>query len=277
MPALLADLLEEPRRRRAAEDRVEERGGEPPPVRARDAGRAEADVVLLGVLALETQPGRRRLDERRPDVRGASRDLAAALERLRDELDEPLVLDVAGGRDHDVPRACTSRRGSRRSRRAGSTRSPRRCRSPAARADGRRRPPRRSGRARAPAACPRTSRSPRARPRARRRAPRRRREDHVAHHVERRLEVVVGHAGVDERVLARRRGVQLAAQPVEDLRDLERVEALVPLKSRCSMKCVTPACARSRPASRRRSSSRRRPSGHGRDARGSPVRRSRAR
>ena len=50
----------------------------------------------------------------------------------------------------------------------------------------------------------------------------RRREHHVAHHVERRLEVVVGDARVDERVLARRGGVQLAAEAVEDLRDLER-------------------------------------------------------
>ena len=57
-----------------------------------------------------------------------------------------------------------------------------------------------------------------------------RREDHVAHHVERRLEMVVGHAGVDERVLARRRGVQLAAEPVEDLGDLERVEPLAALE-----------------------------------------------
>ena len=61
-------------------------------------------------------------------------------------------------------------------------------RSPAGRAGARRRPPRRRGRARAPAACPRTSRSPRARPRAPSRARRRRREDHVGHHVERRLE-----------------------------------------------------------------------------------------
>ena len=74
----------------------------------------------------------------------------------------------------------------------------------------------------------------------------RRREDHVAHHVHRRLEVVVGDARVDERVLARRRGVQLAAEPVEDLGDLERaVTRSVPLNSRCSMKCVTPASSAS--------------------------------
>ena len=52
-----------------------------------------------------------------------------------------------------------------------------------------------------------------------------RREDHVAHHVERRLEVDVGDARVDDRVLARGRRVQLAAEPVEDLGDLERAVA----------------------------------------------------
>ena len=54
------------------------------------------------------------------------------------------------------------------------------------------------------------------------------REHHLAHHVHRRLEVVIGDARVDERVLARCRGVQLAAQPVEDLGDLQRA---VPLGS----------------------------------------------
>ena len=51
----------------------------------------------------------------------------------------------------------------------------------------------------------------------------RRREDHVRHHVERVLEVPVGHARVDDRVLARGGRVQLAAHLVEDLRDLLRV------------------------------------------------------
>src|SRR4029077_17820839 len=37
------------------EDRVEQRGGEPAPVRARDADRAEAEVVLLRLLALEAE------------------------------------------------------------------------------------------------------------------------------------------------------------------------------------------------------------------------------
>ena len=48
----------------------------------------------------------------------------------------------------------------------------------------------------------------------------RRREDHVRHHVERPLEMTVGDARVDDRGLARRRGVELAAHLVEDLGDL---------------------------------------------------------
>ena len=58
----------------------------------------------------------------------------------------------------------------------------------------------------------------------------RRREDHVTHHVDRRHEVVVGNAGVDERVLARGGCVQLTAETVEDLRDLECAVAAGPLE-----------------------------------------------
>ena len=50
----------------------------------------------------------------------------------------------------------------------------------------------------------------------------RRPEDHVRHHVERALEPVVGDACVDDGRLTRGRGVQLAAELVEDLRDLLR-------------------------------------------------------
>ena len=46
--------------------------------------------------------------------------------------------------------------------------------------------------------------------------------DHARHHVERGLEPVVGDARVHERRLARRGCVQLAAETVEDLRDLLR-------------------------------------------------------
>src|SRR5438034_6862866 len=68
-PALLADLLEQARGGGAAENAVKERGGEPPPVGARDPGGSQADVVLLGVLALEAQARRGRLDERPPHPR----------------------------------------------------------------------------------------------------------------------------------------------------------------------------------------------------------------
>src|SRR6185437_9482493 len=68
-PALLADLLEEPRRRRAAEDRVEERGREAAAVGPGDARRAQTHVVLLRVLALETEPRRRLGHERPADTR----------------------------------------------------------------------------------------------------------------------------------------------------------------------------------------------------------------
>ena len=52
-----------------------------------------------------------------------------------------------------------------------------------------------------------------------------RREDHLAHHVERDLELLVGDARVDDGVLARGGGVQLAAEAVEDLGDLLRAVA----------------------------------------------------
>jgi len=48
------------------------------------------------------------------------------------------------------------------------------------------------------------------------------RKDHFAHHVERRLQLVVRNARVDDGVLARGGGVQLAAEGVEDLGDLLR-------------------------------------------------------
>ena len=51
------------------------------------------------------------------------------------------------------------------------------------------------------------------------------REDHVGHHLERRLHVVIGDARVDDGVLPRGRGVQLGAHRVERLGDLLRVEA----------------------------------------------------
>ncbi len=51
------------------------------------------------------------------------------------------------------------------------------------------------------------------------------REDHVRHHLERRLDVVIGDARVDDGVLARGRRVQLGAHRVERLRDLLRARS----------------------------------------------------
>ena len=53
--------------------------------------------------------------------------------------------------------------------------------------------------------------------------------------------MAVGDAGVDDGVLARRRGVELGAHRVERLGDLLRVDERDPLNKRCSMKCDTPA------------------------------------
>ena len=58
----------------------------------------------------------------------------------------------------------------------------------------------------------------------------RRGEHHVAHHIHRGREVVIRDPRVDQRVLARGCGVQLAAETVEDLGDLQRAEALAALE-----------------------------------------------
>src|SRR5680860_1546454 len=96
--ALLAYLAEEPRGGRAAEDRVEH--GEPVAalVVAHDARRAEADVVLLGVLRVEAQAARGGglLGRRRAIRPGGRRDEALG------ERDDLFVLEVAGGADDDV-------------------------------------------------------------------------------------------------------------------------------------------------------------------------------
>src|SRR4051812_19203594 len=100
-PAPLADLLEQPRRRRAAEDVVEHAQREAAIVVARDARRAEADVVLLGLLGDEAHP-RRLVGRRRRQRRGRR---AGALDAGRaHELDERVVVDRAGRRDDDVRR-----------------------------------------------------------------------------------------------------------------------------------------------------------------------------
>ncbi len=96
----------------------------------------------------------------------------------------------------------------------------------------------------------------------------RRREHHVRHDVERRLDVLVHDPCVDDRVLTRRGCVQLAAETVEDLGDLLGRIGRVPLNSMCSRKWLAPAFAsRPRHASRHRSRSRSRLSERRRAAR----------
>ena len=57
-----------------------------------------------------------------------------------------------------------------------------------------------------------------------------RREDQVGHHVERFLDMLVQHACVDDGVVACGRRIELAAEAVEDLRDLLRRVLLRPLE-----------------------------------------------
>ena len=102
---LLADLLEEARRRRAAEDRVQDRDGEAPPVGARDPGRADADVVLLRVLAQEAQRRRRRLHERAAHVRGAARTPPGVDAARWMSSTSGRWSTIPGGGDDDVPAA----------------------------------------------------------------------------------------------------------------------------------------------------------------------------
>ena len=105
-----------------------------------------------------------------------------------------------------------------------------------------------------------------------------RREHHVAHHLDRGREVLVRHARVDDRVLARRRRVQLAAEPVEDLGDLLRVVALRALEEQVLDEVRDARPWRpSRRVSPRRSRTRARPSERTVPARISPARLSRAR
>ena len=83
-----------------------------------------------------------------------------------------------------------------------------------------------------------------------------RREDHVAHHVERGLDVMLRDAAVDDGVLARGGGVQLAAHLVEDLGDLERAVAARALEEQVLDEVRDAGLARrSRRGSRWRSSS----------------------
>jgi hypothetical protein len=67
-----------------------------------------------------------------------------------------------------------------------------------------------------------------------------RRAHHAADTADGLRQLRVDDARVDGRVLPRGRGVQLGAEAVEDLRDLERRVRSEPRNSRCSMKCESP-------------------------------------
>ena len=87
----------------AAEDRVQQRGGEPAAVRPRQPDAAQADVVLLARLA----PGTRRRGVDSPTHTRAHAgdrvgDLAGGREARLDRVHQRLVLDVAGRGDDDV-------------------------------------------------------------------------------------------------------------------------------------------------------------------------------
>ena len=97
-PALLAHGLEQPRGGQPAEDGVEHPQREAAVVVARQPEGAEADVDLLGLLALELQRRARRVRRRDQRRRGVDR---PQLERVRRELDDRVVVDRAGRRDHD--------------------------------------------------------------------------------------------------------------------------------------------------------------------------------
>ena len=184
---------------------------------------AEAEVVLLGVLALEPDARRRHAAERPVNVRAGARLCARAALGALQQGDEPVVVDAARRRDDDVA-------GPVHGAVVGAERAAADVRDHLRGAD--HRPPERV----------------RAEDRLREQVVdqllrgvlvhrdllehdlalgvdlgERRREDHVRHHLERRLDVPVGHPRVDDRVLARGGGVQLGAHRVERLRDLLRV------------------------------------------------------
>jgi hypothetical protein len=200
---------------------ADDRRGEAPAVGARDAGRADADVVLLGVLLREDETGRRRLHERSAHARPAGGRPLLALRALQHP-HELVVLEIARGRDHDVA-ACIHLPVVRREH------SLRHVRDHVGGAD------------HGPSECmpPEHGLGEEVVHELLRRVlvhrdlleddvtlgievGERGREDHVGHHVQCRLDVSVGHARIHHRVLARRGRVQLAAEPVEDLGDLLR-------------------------------------------------------
>ena len=179
-------------------------------------------MVLLRRLGLEDELRLRRRDERGPCGRLPGRRVSRFCAHALDEGHEPVVIDASRGRDHDVvgPVAATVE---------GDQRATRDRRDDLGRSQDR--------------PSERVSAEDCVRDQVEDQLLRRvldhgdllehdlplgvevgegRREHHVGHDVERRLEVLVEDAGVHDRVVASRSGVQLAAEGVEDLRHLER-------------------------------------------------------
>ena len=109
--ALLPDLLEQPGRHAAAEAVVEHAEGEPALVDPGDAGAAEHQVGLLGVLVADDDGGPRRAPAGSAGGRRGSAVAPATSNRANASFTcRPCgVVEVAGGRDHNgrrgVPRA----------------------------------------------------------------------------------------------------------------------------------------------------------------------------
>jgi hypothetical protein len=206
---------------------------EPPRIESRiDAANrrlSEREMVLLRVLPLEAQPGRRRLHERAAHARDGAGGCVLALEPLK-QGKQPFVREVARRRDDDV------RAGVHRAVIRGD-------RTPADRRD------------HLGGADHRTPEGVRAEHGLREKIVdeflRRvlvhrdllehhlplvvelgepRYEDHIRHHAERLLDVPVGYPAVDDGVLPRGRGVQLGTHRVERLGDLLRVAGARPLE-----------------------------------------------
>ena len=240
--ALLADLAEQARGDRAAEDRVEDAERVAAIVAARDPATAEADVVLLGLLGIEEQRGSparrwRRCRSSRPFAERRRRTWPAASSTIC------VVLDVPGGGDDDVLRrvagvVIAGDLGNRdRADHLGAPEHPAAERVVAEDRLG-------EDVVDAVGGLVLVHRDLLEHDLAlgvdlvRRQ---RRGEQHLAISVERVLGVLVEQPRVEVRRLLARRRVGRRAHPVPELGDLDRRVLSVPLNSRCSRKCETPA------------------------------------
>ena len=244
-PALLADLAEQARGGRAAEDRVEHAEREAALVAARDPGPPKQMwycSVSFGVEARSRgspSAPRRRARRRRSSAGGREQPLG--------ELDDPLVLEVAGRARRRCWAPCSARRGRRRSRAPGSSAiTSALAEHPAAERVIAVDRLARARRGRGPGARPRTSRSPRAPPRARSRSRRAAAPARAASRPSgRRRASVCSSRKRACRCVVSLLVAALAAAPIPSKSSEISIAEWrsVPLKSRCSRKCETPACA----------------------------------